>query len=72
MNRVSTAEQQASGRGNVVMHYAHTTWMLVLAVTAVGVGFATVNMMLADSGMAVLNHHAAPVMTFIGRLTRQG
>ena len=51
--------------------YVHTAWMVVVAVVAVVVGFSTLNMMLADSGLAVLNEHAAPVMTFCARLTRQ-
>ncbi len=60
-----------SGRGNFLLHHAHTAWMVVLAAVAVVVGFSTLNMMLADSGLAVLNEHAAPFMTFCARLTRQ-
>jgi len=52
-------------------HYAHIAWMVTVAAVAVVVGFSTLNMMLADSGLAVLNEHAAPVMTFCARLTRQ-
>jgi len=65
-------EQQPGGQGNIVSHYAHLAWMLLNAAVAVVVGFSTLNMMLADSGMAVLNEHAAPLTTFIGRLTKQG
>jgi hypothetical protein len=46
--------------------------MVVVAAVAVVVGFSTLNMMLADSGMAVLNVHAAHVMGFFARVTRQG
>lgn len=60
-----------SGIGGRAMQYAHLTWMLALAAIAVVVGFSTLNMILADSGMAVLNEHAAPFMTFFARLTRQ-
>jgi len=64
-----TAGEQLSGHTGFVGHYLHTGWMLLTAAVAVGAGFATMNMMLADSGLAVLNEHAAPLMAFIGRLT---
>ena len=67
-----TAEQQSSRRGKIVTHYAHTGWLVVHAVVAVVVGFSTLNMTLADSGLAVLNEHVAPFGTFIARLTRHG
>jgi len=53
-------------------HHAHTAWMLAGAAVAVVAGFATLNLFLADSGMAVLNEHAAPYLPFLARLTRQG
>lgn len=53
-------------------HQAHTVWVVLHAVIAVLVGFATLNLFLADSGMAVLNEHAAPYLPFLARLTRQG
>ena len=43
--------------------------MVVGAAVAVVAGFATLNLLLADNGMAVLNEHAAP---FLSRITRQG
>jgi hypothetical protein len=61
----------STGIGGRVMQYAHLSWMLVVAAIAVVVGFSTLNMMLADSGLAVLNEHAAPFMTLFARLTRQ-
>ncbi|HUN89334.1 MAG TPA: hypothetical protein VMU28_11110 [Terriglobales bacterium] len=53
-------------------HQAHIAWMLVLATVAVVAGFATLNLFLADSGMAVLNEHAGPYLPFLSRVTRQG
>ncbi|MGZ4787668.1 MAG: hypothetical protein ACXVZX_04055 [Terriglobales bacterium] len=69
---MSTSEQQMSGRGNVIGHCARTLWMLLGAMLAVVVGFATVNMVLADSGFAVLNEHSPMLTAFLTRMTRQG
>ena len=55
-----------------VTHHARTAWMLVGAVVAVTVGFATLNLFLADNGLAVLNEHATPYLPFLSRLTRPG
>ena len=62
----------STGIGGRITQHAHVTWMLSVATVAVVVGFATLNMMLADSGLAVLNEHAAPFMTLFARLTRHG
>jgi len=72
VNEVAAAEQQSGRSGNWLAHYAHYAWMVVHAVFAVVVGFSTLNMTLADSGLAVLNEHAAPYMTLLARLTRRG
>ena len=61
----------STGIGGRALQYAHLTWMVAVAAIAVVVGFSTLNMMLADSGLAVLNEHAAPFMTLFARLTRQ-
>ena len=71
MDPVITIAPQSSGARYFVAHYIHTSWMVLGAVIAVIAGFTTLNMFMADSGMAVLNEHAAPVMTFFARLTRQ-
>jgi hypothetical protein len=71
MEEVATTEQ-AAGRGNVVTHSVRMGWMLLSAMLAVVVGFATLNMILADSGMAVLNEHSALFTAFVARLTKQG
>lgn len=60
-----------TGIGGRVTQYAHVIWMVAVAAFAVVIGFSTLNMMLADSGLAVLNEHASPFMTFFSRLTRQ-
>ena len=56
----------------LVTHHARTAWMLVGAAVAVVAGFATLNLLLADNGLAVLNEHATPYLPFLSRLTRQG
>jgi len=72
MKKVATTAEQTSGTGNALTQMARTVWMLLHAMLAVVVGFATLNMVLADSGMAVLNEHSAIFTAFVGRLTRQG
>lgn len=71
MEQVITSEREAK-RGAAFTHYAHTGWQLLSATVAVVAGFSTLNMTLADSGLAVLNEHAAPLFTVFTRLTRQG
>jgi hypothetical protein len=34
-------------------------------------GWATLNMASADSGLAILHHHTAPLHTYLSRLCRQ-
>lgn len=63
----TTRQKQA-----LVTHHARIAWMLVGATVAVVAGFATLNLILADNGMAVLHEHAAPLLPFLSRLTRQG
>jgi len=69
---MSGALTTTTQKQKIMTHHAHTAWMLVGAVIAVTVGFATLNMLLADNGMAVLNEHATPYLPFLSRLTRQG
>jgi hypothetical protein len=47
------------GIASLIGHQAHTAWILLGAVVAVTVGFATLNLFLADSGLAVLSEHAS-------------
>ncbi len=63
--------QQMRGVASLVVHSAQTTWMVLGAVIAVAVGYATLNMVLADSGFAVLNEHSPMLTTFMARVTRQ-
>jgi hypothetical protein len=59
------------GFSNVVVHFIRTVWMLLGAMLAVVVGFATLNMVLADSGFAVLNEHSPMLTAIMTRITRQ-
>ncbi len=63
--------QQMRGVASLVVHSAQTTWMVLGAVIAVAVGYATLNMVLADSGFAVLNEHSPMLTAFMARVTRQ-
>lgn len=53
-------------------HYAHTVWHVAGAFISVIAGWSTLNVPLADSGLAVLNHHAGPILAYLAKLTRQG
>jgi hypothetical protein len=69
METAIMTERQARGRARLATHYAHTGWRLLSATAAVLAGFSTLNMTLADSGIAVLQEHTAPLFS---RFTRQG
>ena len=71
MEQLSTIEQQAGWRGNALTHFVGTIWMVLTAMLSVIVGFATLNMVLADSGFAVLNEHSPMLMALVARVTRQ-
>jgi len=60
-----------SAANNVVVHLIRTVWMLLAAMLAIVVGFATLNMVLADSGFAVVNEHSPMLTAFLTRMTRQ-
>jgi len=68
----STEVQKQGGRGHFLVHHARTSWMLASALMAVVAGIATLNLILTDSGMAILNHHLGPLMAHLSRLNRQG
>jgi hypothetical protein len=59
----------SGGRGRLATHYVHTGCRLLGAAAAVLAGFSTLNMTLADSGLAILQEHTAPLLS---RFTRQG
>jgi hypothetical protein len=66
-----TTEPHFDARPPRVTHYAHAGWRLVSAVVAVIAGFSTLNMTLADSGLASLNEQATPFTSLFARLLRQ-
>ena len=63
--------QQMRGVLSLLTHSAQITWMVLSAMFAVALGYATLNMVLADSGFAVLNEHSPMLTAFMARLTRQ-
>jgi hypothetical protein len=70
-NVITTAMQQSGGRLAQVGHYARTMWTLCNAVIAVVAGISTLNMAVANTGMATLNEVASPFMQQFARLGRQ-
>jgi hypothetical protein len=70
-NVITTAIQQSSGRISQVGHYARTTWTLAIAVIAVIAGITTLNMVVANLGVATLNEIASPFMQQLARMGRQ-
>ncbi|HWR14288.1 MAG TPA: hypothetical protein VN577_05645 [Terriglobales bacterium] len=68
---ISAAIQQMASRVALVGHGARTAWTLASAVIAVVAGISTLNMAVADIGMATLNEIASPWVQQIARLTRQ-
>jgi hypothetical protein len=70
-NVIATAVQQSGGRIAQAGHYARIGWTLVNAVIAVIAGISTLNMAVANTGMATLNEVASPLMQQFARLGRQ-
>jgi hypothetical protein len=68
----TTAIQQSGGRIPQVGHYARTTWTLALAVIAMIAGISTLNMLVANMGVAALHEVASPIMQQLARFGRQG
>ncbi len=71
IEQLSTVEQRTGGWANLVVHFVRMVWMLMTAMLAVAVGFATLNMVLTDSGFAVLSEHSPMLTAFLARVTRQ-
>ena len=71
MSNEITTLQQSGGRFAQLGHYAWTTWTLCNAVVAVVAGVSTLNMAVANTGMATLNEVASPFMQQFARLGRQ-
>jgi uncharacterized membrane protein len=69
-NVIAETAQQTGGRLMMAGHYLRTSWALVNAVVAVVAGLSTLNMAVANSGMATLNQATAPLWQQF-RSTRQ-
>jgi len=69
-NVITTAVQQTSSRIAQASHYARIGWTLVNAVIAVIAGISTLNLAVANTGMATLNEVASPLMQQFARLGR--
>ena len=70
-NMIATAVQQSGSRIAQAGHYARVGWTLVNAAVAVIAGISTLNMVVANIGMATLNEVASPIMQQLARLGRQ-
>jgi hypothetical protein len=70
-NVITTAIQQSGGRIAQVGHYARTTCTLAIAVLAVIAGITTLNMVVANLGVATLNEVASPFIEQFACLGRQ-
>jgi hypothetical protein len=68
MSKVITT---TSGRFAKVGHYTRTVWTLGNAVIAVIAGLSTLNIAVANTGMATLNEAASPFLQHFARLGRQ-
>ncbi len=58
-NVIAETAQQTGGRLMMASYYLRTSWGLVNAVIAVVAGLSTLNMAVADAGMATLNEAAS-------------
>lgn len=70
-NRIANALQPSLARVGQFVHCARTTWTLVNAVIAVVAGISTLNMAVANAGLATLNELASPIIQQFARLSRQ-
>jgi hypothetical protein len=68
---ITTAMQQSGGRIAPVGYYARMIWTLTIAVIAVIAGITTLNMVVANLGVATLNEVASPFMQQLARMGRQ-
>ncbi len=72
MNNVITMAIQQSGvRIAQVGRYARIGWTLTIAVIAVIAGISTLNMVVANFGVATLHEVASPFMQQLARIGRQ-
>lgn len=63
--------QQVAGRTAQVGYCARQTWILLSAMVAVVAGISTLNMVVANLGMATINEFASPIMQQFARIGRE-
>src|SRR4051812_10078621 len=63
--------QQVAGRTAQVSYCARQTWILVNAMVAVVAGISTLNMVVANLGMATINEFASPIVQQFARIGRE-
>ena len=71
MTVITAALQQVGGRAAQVAYCARQTWTLFHAMIAVIAGISTLNMMVANVGMATITEFASPITQQLARLGRQ-
>jgi hypothetical protein len=71
-NTITAALQHSGGRLTQASHFARTLWTVIHATVAVVAGITTLNMAVANLGMATLNEVASPVFQQCARFGRQG
>jgi hypothetical protein len=68
---ITTAIEQSGGRCAQLGHYTRTAWTLFHAVIAVIAGVSTLNMAVANTGMATLSEVASSFQQQFARFGRQ-
>jgi hypothetical protein len=71
MKAITAALQQVGGRAAQVGYCARLTWTLFNAMIAVVAGISTLNMMVANVGMATINEFASPITQQFARFGRE-
>ena len=70
-NVITNAVQQSGSRIGQAGHYARVGWTLLNAVIAVIAGISTLNMAVANTGMATINEFASPLMQQLAQMGRE-
>jgi uncharacterized membrane protein len=71
MTAITAALQQVGGRTAQTGYFVRQTWTLCSAMIAVVAGISTLNMMVANMGMATISEFASPITQQFARLGRQ-
>lgn len=68
---IAATVQQTGGRLALAEHYLRTSWSVVNAVIAVVAGYSTLNVAVANAGLATLNEATFPLRRQFVRAGRQ-